>query len=300
MKKILDAPKATAFVNSFLFYLRTEKGLTDNSIDSYSLDLIDFFDYLKKEPAKAELDDIIRYFNVLQEIGLSNNSIARKRSTLRSFFRFLIDESESISFDPVHIPPIRYKQHIPDILSVEEMLQLLDSIPLEKPLDIRNKAMLELMYATGIRISEMLNLTCNDVLWEEELLRVFGKGRKERIIPIASQSLSFVRQYYLKIHPLLSARKPTNILFLNSTGGKLSRMGFWKILQQIALKAGIKKSISPHTIRHSFATHLLEAGANLRIVQTLLGHTSINTTQIYTNIDLRFIRENHTLYHPRA
>ena len=146
----------------------------------------------------------------------------------------------------------------------------------------------------------MLNLTVNDILWEEELLRVFGKGRKERIIPIAAQSLYFVQQYYLKTHPLLSAKKPTNTLFLNSTGSKLSRMGFWKILQQIALKAGIKKAISPHTIRHSFATHLLEAGANLRIVQTLLGHTSINTTQIYTNIDLRFIRENHTLYHPRA
>ena len=300
MKKIVNAPKTTAFINSFIFYLKTEKGLTENSINSYQLDLLDFFDYLKKDPDKTELDDIISYFNILQEIGLTNNSIARKRSTFRSFFNFLINENESILFDPANIPPIRYKQHIPDILSVDEMLLMLDSIPLEKPLDIRNKAILELMYATGIRISEMLNLTINDIFWEEELLRVFGKGRKERIIPIASQSIAFVKEYYQNIHPILSSRKPTNILFLNYSGGKLSRMGFWKILQQIAKQAGIKKQISPHTIRHSFATHLLEAGANLRIVQTLLGHTSINTTQIYTNIDLRFIKENHSLYHPRA
>jgi len=300
MKKIVSATKTTALINSFLFYLKTEKGLTENSINSYQFDLCDFFDYLKKEPTQTELDDIIRYFNVLQEIGLVNNSIARKRSSLRSFFKFLINENESIIFDPANIPSVRYKQKIPDILSVDEMLLLLDSISLEKPLDIRNKAMMELLYATGIRISEMLNLTINDILWEEEILKVFGKGRKERIIPIASKSIDFVRQYYLNIHPILASKKPTTILFLNYSGEKLSRMGFWKILQQLARNAGIRKAISPHTIRHSFATHLLEAGANLRIVQTLLGHTSINTTQIYTNIDLRFIKENHSLYHPRA
>ncbi|MBW6516028.1 MAG: tyrosine recombinase [Candidatus Cloacimonetes bacterium] len=300
MKKIVNAPKTTAFINSFLFYLKTEKGLTENSITSYQSDLCDFFDYLKKEPTKTELNDIIRYFNVLQEIGLVNNSIARKRSSLKSFFSFLINEDEKITFDPMNIPSVRYKQHIPDILSVDEMLHLLDSIPLEKPLDVRNKAMLELMYATGIRISEMLNLTINDIFWDEEILRVFGKGRKERIIPIASKSLDFVKHYYQAIHPLLTSKKPTMILFLNYSGNKLSRMGFWKILQHLSRNAGIRKAISPHTIRHSFATHLLEAGANLRIVQTLLGHTSINTTQIYTNIDLRFIKENHSLYHPRA
>ena len=300
MRKIVNAPGTTALINSFLFYLKTEKGLTENSIESYSLDLFGFFEYLKRDPKVTTLQDVAGYFNELQETGLTKNSIARKRSTLRSFFAFLINEGEKIDFEPHDIPNIRFKQHIPDILSVDEMLLLLDSIPLEEPLDIRNRAILELMYATGIRISEMLNLTINDIFWEEELLRVFGKGRKERIIPIAGKSLSYVKQYYQTIHPILSRKKPTNILFLNYSGEKMSRMGFWKILQKLTLQAGIKKSISPHTIRHSFATHLLEAGANLRIVQTLLGHTSINTTQIYTNIDMRFIKENHSMYHPRA
>jgi integrase/recombinase XerD len=294
------SPQAIASVNSFIFFLRTEKGLTENSLMSYKLDLNGFFLHVKKDPPEIILDDVIDYFNDLQEIGLENNSLARKRSTFRSFFKFLLNEEETLQFDPADIPVIRYRQHIPDILTVEEMLQLLDSVPLTEPLDIRNKAILELMYATGIRISEMLNLTVNDLFWEEELVKVFGKGRKERIVPIATQSLAFVKLYYLNVHPILSRMKPTNILFLNYTGKKLSRMGFWKILQKLALQAGIKKTISPHTIRHSFATHLLEAGANLRIVQTLLGHSSINTTQIYTNIDLRFIKENHSMFHPRA
>ncbi len=298
--EIAELTRAKASINSFLFYLKTEKGLTENSITSYSLDLFNFFSYQKKSPQKIAVEDITHYFNALQEIGLVNNSIARKRSALRSFFNFLIDEGENVLFEPADIPAVRYKQHIPDILTVEEMLHLLDSIPLEDSLGLRNKAILELMYATGIRISEMLNLTVNDILWDEELVRVFGKGRKERIVPIAGKSLSFVKNYYMKVHPYLSRKKPTATLFLNYSGEKLSRMGFWKILQKICLQAGIRKQISPHTIRHSFATHLLEAGANLRIVQTLLGHTSINTTQIYTNIDLGFIRENHSMFHPRA
>ncbi len=294
------SPLSLAAINSFLFYLRTEKGLTENSIMSYELDLLGFFDYIKKEPGSIKLEDIVNYFNDLKEIGITNNTIARKRSTIRSFFSFLIAEDTPVNFQPDDIPNLSYKQHIPDILSVDEMLHMLDSIPLIDPLDIRNRAILELMYATGIRVSEMLNLTINDIFWEDELLRVFGKGRKERLIPIASKSISYVRKYYDNIHPILSRAKPTTFLFLNYNGEKLSRMGFWKILQKIAIIAGIKKKISPHTIRHSFATHLLEAGANLRIVQTLLGHTSINTTQIYTNIDLRFIKENHAMFHPRA
>jgi len=294
------SPQTSAVVNSFLFYLRTEKGLTENSIVSYELDLFGLFSYIKIEPTNIELEDIVNYFNDLKEIGITNNTIARKRSTMRSFFSFLLAEGIPICFQPDDIPSMSYKQHIPDILSVDEMLHLLDSIPLNEPLDIRNRAILELMYATGIRVSEMLNLTVNDIFWEEELLRVFGKGRKERLIPIASQSILYVRSYLDHIHPILSRNKPTTDLFLNYHGNKLTRMGFWKILQKIALSGGIKKKISPHTIRHSFATHLLEAGANLRIVQTLLGHTSINTTQIYTNIDLRFIKENHSMFHPRA
>lgn len=299
LKSFLPA-KTVSLINSFIFYIKTEKGLAENSVESYRSDLTDFFDYCKKDPCSATNDDIMEFFSTLKEIGMENSSLARKRSVFRSFFTFLMEEELDINVEPNEIPSIKFRHNIPDILSVHEMLHLLDSITLNNKLDYRNKAMLELMYATGIRISEMTNLKLNDIFWEEHIIRVFGKGRKERHIPVAEQSLKFVEIYSRSYRPLLIKGRDEQFVFLNVRGSKLSRMGFWKILRQLALSAGIKKHISPHTIRHSFATHLLEAGANLRIVQTLLGHSSINTTQIYTNIDLTHIKENHRLYHPRA
>ncbi len=292
--------KTVAGINSFIFYLKAEKGLTENTISSYTGDLKDFFDYHKKDPEDITIEDVIKYFNVLREIGIENNSIARKRSSLKSFFSFLEEEEVKLQLSVEDIPAIKYRQVIPDALSLDIMLSFLDQLPLKNAIDYRNKAMLELMYATGIRISEMLNIAVNDIFWDEKMIRVLGKGRKERILPIAAKSLVFVKNYYELYRPSLKKTNNTQTLFLNYTGKQMSRMGFWKILQKLALEAKIKKHISPHTIRHSFATHLLEAGANLRIVQVLLGHTSINTTQIYTNIDLNHIKENHRMYHPRA
>ncbi|MCB5230212.1 MAG: site-specific tyrosine recombinase/integron integrase [Candidatus Cloacimonas sp.] len=300
MRKTDVSPRVNASINSFLFFLKTERGLTENTISSYAQDIRDFFVSVGKEPDAIELNDFLDYFSELQEIGLVKNSLARKRSSLRNFLVFMIEEGVPMKVDPEDLPQIRYKQQIPDILTVDEMLQLLDSIPLEENLDIRDRAIIELMYATGIRVSEMLNIKVSDIFWEDSLLRVLGKGRKERIVPIASESLKYVKLYYDTVYYHLGRKHTTPYLFLNYLGKQLSRMGFWKILQKRIVNAEISKHVSPHTIRHSFATHLLEAGANLRIVQTLLGHESINTTQIYTHIDLSFIRENHQLYHPRA
>jgi len=289
-----------AYYNTYMSYLRVEKGLTVNSLDSYGSDIRDFLLYNSKPITTYQSADVIDYFITLQELGLVQASIARRRCALHSFFSFLEEEGVSVQLAFDEVPTIKVRQKLPDVLSVDEMLLLLDSIAQDTPLSIRNKAMLEFMYATGVRISEMLQLTIHDILWEEMIVRVKGKGRKQRLIPIADQALDFVKVYLAEARRSLKKHKETDILFLNMYGDQLSRMGFWKVLRNAVLAAGIKRHVSPHTIRHSFATHLLEAGVNLRIVQTLLGHASLNTTQIYTNIDLRYLIEVHRLYHPRA
>jgi integrase/recombinase XerD len=211
----------------------------------------------------------------------------------------MAEEDVDLKLSLSDIPSIHYDQKIPDVLSLNEMLKLLDSIPLESPLNWRSKAMLELMYASGLRISETINLTTHDIYWQEKVVRVLGKGRKQRIVPVAEKSLAFVHHYLHNFRPHLESIHKNDFLFLNRLGDPLSRMGAWKIIDKLARQAGIKKKVSPHTFRHSFATHLVEAGANLRVVQLLLGHVSINTTQIYSNIDKKFIIKEHRLYHPR-
>ncbi|MBT3169608.1 MAG: tyrosine recombinase [Candidatus Cloacimonetes bacterium] len=288
-----------ALINSFKYHLQVEKGLSENSVESYLHDTNDFANFIDKKVDIISNNDIINYLVNLQEIGLLNSSIARKRSSIKSFFRFLLDDGIEIEVVLNDIPNIKYSQKIPQILSVQEMLKLLDAIPSEKPTDIRNKAMLELMYASGLRVSEIINLSTHDIYWDENLVRITGKGRKQRIVPIAANSLPFIKSYFQTARKELKKDKNIDLLFLNVRGDKLSRMGIWKIIGKLALQAGIKQHISPHTFRHSFATHLLEAGANLRVVQMLLGHSSINTTQIYTNIDRKFIEKEHRLYFPR-
>ncbi len=289
-----------AILNNYKFQLQVERGLSQNTIDSYIIDLSDLIAYHHKEWEKLTNNDIIDYLVNLQEIGLMNSSIARKRSSIISFFKFLIEEEIDVLIEIENIPHIKYSQKLPDVLSLNEMLKFLDNIPTQKATDMRNKAMLELMYASGLRISETINLSIHDVYWTEEVVRVLGKGGKQRVVPIAEKSLEFVRQYYDKARKQLRKEKNTDYLFLNKFGNKLSRMGIWKVIDKLTLLAGIKKHISPHIFRHSFATHLLEAGVNLRVVQILLGHASINTTQIYTNIDRSFIIKEHKLYHPRG
>jgi integrase/recombinase XerD len=277
-----------------------EKGLSKNSIESYENDICNLLTQTDKDIEKITNKDIIDFFVTLQEMGLTNTTIARKRSSIRSFLKFLIEEEVGISADVDDIPSIKPSQRLPDVLSVKQMLKLLDSIPNQKPTDIRNKAMLELMYATGIRISETINLSMHNVYWDDKVVRVLGKGGKQRVVLIAQKSLTYLADYFNSARSVLRKDKNTDILFLNRFGNKLSRMGVWKVIDKITTEAGISKHVSPHTFRHSFATHLLEAGANLRAVQMLLGHSSINTTQIYINIDSTFIMQEHRLYHPRG
>lgn len=288
-----------AWLNNYRFYLEAEQGLADNSVYSYFNDCEEFVGFLHVSLEEIKSKHVIEYLALLQEMGLAASSIARKRSALKSLLKFMIEEDVPLKLNLSDIPSIHYDHKIPDVLSLQEMLYLLDSIPLDTPLHWRSKAMLELMYASGLRISETINLSIHDIYWKEQIVRVLGKGRKQRIVPVAEKSLAYIFRYYQVYRPTLLGINQNEFLFLNRFGNHLTRMGAWKIIDNLAKAAGIKKKVSPHTIRHSFATHLVEAGANLRIVQTLLGHQSINTTQIYSNINKNFIIKEHRLYHPR-
>jgi len=288
-----------AWLNNYRFYLEAEQGLADNTVYAYFQDCQEFIYYINCKLEDTTSKDVISYLASLQEISFAASTVARKRSALKSLLTFMAEEDVPLKLNLTDIPAIRYDHKIPDVLSLREILKLLDSIPLDTPLHWRSKAMLELMYASGLRISETINLTTHDIYFAEKVVRVFGKGRKQRVVPVAEKSLEFVQQYMQDYRPILLKFQQDDTLFLNRFGKPLSRMGAWKILDKLAVTAGISKKVSPHTIRHSFATHLVEAGANLRIVQILLGHVSINTTQIYSNINKQFIIKEHRLYHPR-
>ena len=294
------SPQLVSALNSFLYYLKVEKGMAKNSVDAYQKDLEDFLQYNPKPLQDYRANDIIDYLVTLQSIGLVNASLARKRVAIKQFFKYLEKEEIPVQVDFEQVPRIKLTQHLPDVLTVEEMFKLLDSLPTEKPLEIRNKAMMELLYATGLRISELLGLTVHDIIWNEKVLLIRGKGSKQRYVPVLDNVLELVSGYIARVRPILLKEKKNDYVFLNTFGNKMSRMGFWKILQQAVTEAKLKKEVTPHTFRHSYATHLLEAGVNLRIVQTLLGHASLNTTQIYTHVDIHYLVETHRMYHPRA
>jgi len=287
-------------LNSFLYHLKVERGMAANSIDSYRRDIRGFLQYQPKEIATYTTADLMDYLILLQEIGLENSSIARKRVALGQFFNYLRDNDLEIKIDLDQIPRIKIGTHLPDYLTIDEMMTLLSSLPDSTPLEIRNKLMMELLYATGMRISELLGLSLHDLNPHERVILVHGKGSKQRFVPYVESLDSLWDKYLNHSRPLILKLQQSDLVFTNARGTKLSRMGFWKILRQAVIKAGIKKDVTPHTFRHSFATHLLEGGVNLRIVQTLLGHSSINTTQIYTHVDMRRMIEAHLLYHPRA
>jgi integrase/recombinase XerD len=271
-----------------------------NSIEAYQRDLKDFLGFNTKAATAYTASDLVSYLLTLQELGLTNTTLARKRVALKQFFEYLFQNDFPIKVDFDLVPQIRIGEHLPDTMSVEEMKYLLDSLPMTNSLEIRNKLMMELLYATGMRISELLGLTIHDFHFAQRMILVRGKGSKQRYVPYL-ESLTPLIELYLGTHrPILLKLGNNDTFFLNRFGKKLSRMGFWKILREAALKANLKHEITPHTFRHSFATHLLEAGVNLRIVQSLLGHSSINTTQIYTHVDTRWLIETHRQYHPRA
>jgi len=293
------------FLKEYLAHIKLEKNLSQNTVSSYKNDINAFISFLKDsgidDPSDISSDHIGAFFKILKELGLLGSSSARYFSSLKGFFLYLL-KNKYILKNPIEkITAPRISKKLPSVLDVNEIEKILSAPDANDKLGLRDKAMLELFYACGTRVSELLNLKLNDLFFNDEIIRVFGKGSKERLIPIGSSAISWIEEYLKKSRPLLMKKaKSENNLFLNSRGSKLSRMGVWKIIDRYVKDAGINKDVHPHTFRHSFATHLLEGGADLRAVQEMLGHADISTTQIYTHIDRDYIKQVHKQYHPRG
>ena len=288
-----------AFLQTYEYYLLSEQGMAENTIKSYIRDIKLLFYDLEKEFWEITTNDIIKYFAGLFKIELAPSTLARKRSSIFSFYQFLIDNDYPVKVCLEKIPSVKIDYQLPDIPSAEEIISLLDQYPTNSVQDIRNKTILEMLYSTGMRISELCNLTVHNVFFSEKILLVTGKGNKQRYLPLSNDMLNLIQIYVKNSRITFLKSKLNDYLFLNRYGDKFHRFGLWKIIHQAILEQGINKPFSPHTFRHCFATHLLEGGVNLRIVQELLGHSSIKTTQIYTNTDLGFLIEEHRRSHPR-
>ena len=288
----------------YLHYLKVERGLSENTINSYGIDLKLFLEYLRENeiPSFKQVNKevIVNYMQSEKNNNKANSSILRSVSSLRKFFQYLAQE-KIIEKDPMLlIDTPKKKQHLPQVLTKEEVEKLLRSPNTGQVLGLRDRAMLELMYATGLRISEIINLKLEDLHLTMGTLQTLGKGHKERIVPVGDEAIKWVNRYLEEARPNLLQPKRSNYLFLNFHGNNLTRQGVWKNLKAEVRKAGIQKNITPHTLRHSFATHILENGADLRIVQELLGHADISTTQIYTHLSNKQLADIYNRAHPRA
>jgi integrase/recombinase XerD len=286
-----------------LDYARVEKGLASNSIASYRRDLLKFTTFLRRRGVALEnatREDIREFLAELGKNGLTARSRARHLVSVRGFFRFLLKDGRVRSDAAAEIDPPRVGRSLPRHLAEGEVDALLAQPDSQTPAGLRDKAMLELLYATGLRVSELVNLRWEDFDSNLGILRCVGKGSKERLIPVGKSALKAVEAYVRSGRPPLLKGRSLSCLFLNRRGGKLSRVGFWKILAQYGREAGISTPLTPHLVRHSFATHLLERGADLRSIQLLLGHSDISTTQIYTHVMKERLRQVYRTHHPRA
>ena len=285
-------------LSNYQTYLITVKFLNvDTTINSYILDIYKYLEYLNKDYNKTDNKDIYNYLKYLSDNSYSIYSVVRKISSIKSFYNYLSDESiYEINLD---IERPRFYKKLPHVLTIDEVDKLLD-IKLETPFDYRNKAMLELMYATGLRVSELINLTPLNIDLEQKLVRCYGKGNKERIVPMGDTAVKYLKLYLDEYRDFLTKKTLCNNLFLNNHGKKLTRQGFFKMLKKQADEKGIKENITPHMLRHSFATHLLNNGADLRSIQLMLGHENISTTGIYTNVSKDKLKENYDLYYPKG
>ena len=285
-------------LSNYQTYLITIKFLNvDTTINSYILDVYKYLEYIKKDYDRTMNKDIYSYLKHLSDDSYSIYSVVRKISSIKSFYNYLSDESiYDINLD---IERPKFYKKLPHVLTIDEVDKLLD-IKLETPFDYRNKAMIELMYATGLRVSELINLTPQNIDLEKQIIRCYGKGNKERIVPMGNTAVKYLKIYLNNYRDSLTKRTLCDNLFLNNHGQKLSRQGFFKILKHIASEKGIKENITPHMLRHSFATHLLNNGADLRSIQLMLGHENISTTGIYTNVSKDKIKENYDLYYPKG
>ena len=291
-------------LDQFLHYLIVEKGLSRNTIEAYSLDLTRFLDYLRAKGIRELRDvgkfDVRGFLLLLKRKDLSTKSIGRDLSAIRTFFRFLIQEGilETNPIEDLESPRVAKK--LPEILSLKEIEQILEQPNLQTPLGIRDRAMLEMLYATGMRVSELTHLPTHQVNLEGGYVLLYGKGSKERIVPLGSEAMNWATLYLGTARGILAKARESPFLFINRSGRGMTRQGFWKNLRDYARRAGLRKRITPHLLRHSFASHLLERGADLRSVQMMLGHVDISTTQIYTHVTGERLKKIHKQYHPRG
>ncbi len=312
----------TSEVNKFFRFLQLEKSLAENSIEAYRRDISRYVVFLESQrvnaPSSARDEHVAAFLHTLRELGLAPRSIARNLSAVKSFHKFLLGEKIAVADPTENIELPKTGKYLPDVLSFEEISAIL-SAPgrLQKQIGrrtkiqiwLRDNAILETLYATGMRVSELVELKQSSLYAEEQLVRVFGKGSKERIVPIGIPALNAIDRYRREVRSILTQNKKigngakgdtNDALFLSARGKPLTRMTVWNIITEYTKAAGIKKNVHPHTFRHSFATHLLEGGADLRAVQEMLGHADISTTQIYTHIDREFVKAEHKRYHPRG
>jgi integrase/recombinase XerD len=292
-------------IHRYFDFLRLEKGLTQHSVHSYQFDLAKYRSFLAGRSIDTACavseDHLSEFLKTLAQQHLSPRSVARILSAVRGFHRFLVGEGLHDDDPTENIDAPKRSHHLPGVLSVAEIESILQQPDTREQLGRRDRAILELLYATGVRVSELTNLKQSDLMFESDLILVFGKGSKERLVPIGSSAVRWVRKYQreVRLH-LVRSGKSHDVLFLNYRGGKLSRAAIRDMIVKYARMAGIKKKVHPHTFRHSFATHLLEGGADLRAVQEMLGHSDISTTQIYTHVDREYLKEVHRTFHPRG
>jgi integrase/recombinase XerD len=292
-------------LEKYFNYLLIERGVAQNTLESYGRDLRRFISFVQEKKKLTDVREItpeviVEYLVLIRDEGLASNSMNRSLAALRGFYKYLMRENIIVRNPLANIELAKVWMKLPDTISKQEMKSILEQPGTQTTAAIRNTAMLELLYATGIRVSELINLTMNSINWQVGFLVVMGKGGKERIVPVGKIAYDCTRRYVDEARPLLMQKKITDVMFLNRFGRKFTRQGCWKIVVDCAKKAGLQKKVYPHTFRHSFASHLLEGGADLRTVQLMLGHSDISTTQIYTHVTREHLREIHQKYHPRG
>ena len=291
-------------IDEFMNFMAVEKGSSLNTLEAYSRDLRRFADYLKEEEITAlgavDPGHLVDFLGTLKKGGLSATSINRNLAAIRGFYRYLLRSGHIAENVLTKVSLAKSWVRLPDTLNLREMEKLLQKPDDATPQGLRDRAMLELLYATGLRVSELLTLTVNDLNWQVGCLAATGKGRKERIVPVGKAAIAILRRYVDESRPLLLKGEKTNILFVNRRGGGLTRQALWKTIRKYAALAGLQKKVHPHTFRHSFATHLLEGGADLRAVQVMLGHADISTTQVYTHVARERLKQLHARHHPRG
>ena len=299
-----EARRRAFFLERYADFLALEKGASPRTQEAYARDVERLVEFLLTRRVASPIDatpKVLREFVYhLKDLGLSPASIRRTVSAVRSYFRFLMGDGHVVRDPSDRLDTPKRWRSLPAVLTVAEIQKLLSAPTMDDPLYFRDRAMLELAYGAGLRVSEWTGMGTKDLMLDEGVVRVFGKGSKERLVPIGRSAIAALAIYVRELRPNLARGSGKETLFLNSRGQPLSRMGAWKILRKYVRRAGIAKTVSPHTLRHSFATHLLEGGADLRAVQEMLGHADISTTQIYTHVDREYLRQVHRRYHPRA